>query len=1047
MHPNMCVCKKRKRGSQVSDNPPVALITEHRPQNPTVACQKQVNQHTNPFVPTSKMCYSVTDKISGITFLVDTGAARSLIPATEAERLENTSSSTKLVSATGADIPSYGIREMKINLAGQQYNWQFITADVSFALLGADFLGHHNLLVDVRNRKLITADSLSCATLTVATATETTISTKVEDSPFSILLQEFPSVFRPELRQDPTKPARHNVKHYITTSGPPIYSKFRRLSPEKLKIAKQLFADMVDNGLCQKSSSPWSSPLHMVKKQDGSWRPCGDYRRLNMVTEPDHYPVPNITDITNGLHGASIFSKLDLLKGYYQVPMNEEDIKKTAICTPFGTYTFNYSCFGLRNSGATFQRLMDDILGDLPFCVVYIDDILIFSSSRKQHFKHLRKILQRLTDNGLIVRYDKCVFGASSVEFLGHSISAQGVTPVTSKIDAIQQFPQPTTVKQVQEFCGMINFYHRFLPHIAETMTPLYNAIKGKPKKIEWTTECETAFKAAKSALANKTTLSFPSEHGHLILSTDASDKAMGASLDQVDRGQTHPLAFYSRKFSETETRYSAFDRELLATFSAVKHFAHWLEGKSFTIRTDHKPLVHALTMSKEPTSERQRRHLSAISEYNCTIEHVPGKENLVADALSRNITAIQLGLDYKQIAEAQESDQEIQQLKNSRSLSLKKITLEGSNTAIWCDISTSSPRPLIPFSFRKKVFKLNHDMAHLSARKTLALLRKKFLWPSMNSDIKKWCRECLPCQTSKIHKHTETGIATFAHTNERFAHIHVDVVGPLPTSNGHRYLLTIIDRATRWPDAIPLQDASANSCATALLNWISTHGIPRNLTSDRGTSFTSRLWSELAESLGVELHYTSAYNPEANGMVERWHRTLKASIMARCSDDLWFYQLPWILLGLRTAPHSATSMSPAEAVFGRPLVVPADFFHQDEAKTPRQIAYETSLLLPKFGPSHRPRKTFIPNKLQETEFVFIRTDSHRRPLQRPYTGPYKVIQRRSKVFQLLVNGKLDWVSIDRLKPAIIPQETTQPIAKRTRSRLDLQDKPSLGGE
>ena len=227
---------------------------------------------------------------------------------------------------------------------------------------------------------------------------------------YDFLLKEFPNVFRPELRQIPGIKPKHGIYHRIHTTGPPLHSRPRRLNPDKLRAAKQYFFEMEKMGVCKKSASPWASPLHLVKKADGTLRPCGDYRRLNNVTIPDRYSPPALADVFASIEGARVFSKLDLLKGYFQVPVHSEDVEKTAIITPFGTYVFYFSTFGLRNSGATFQRLMDSIFGDLPFCVVYVDDILVFSKSHEEHALHLRSVLKLLDNNGLVVRPDKCVF-------------------------------------------------------------------------------------------------------------------------------------------------------------------------------------------------------------------------------------------------------------------------------------------------------------------------------------------------------------------------------------------------------------------------------------------------------------------------------------------------------------------------------------------------------------------------------------------------------------------------------------------------------------
>ncbi|ROT72058.1 hypothetical protein C7M84_009595 [Penaeus vannamei] len=247
----------------------------------------------------------------------------------------------------------------------------------------------------------------------------------------------------------------------------------------------------------------------MVRKPNNSWCPCGDYRRLNLITEPDHYPMLNMNDLTASIGDARIFSKLDLLKGYFQVPVHPDDVPKTAIVTPFGSYVFYYSTFGLRNSGATFQRMMDQIFGKLPFCVVYVD-ILIFSRDHQKHHQHVWTILHLLKQNGLVVSPDKCIFGASGID-LGYKIQSQGIRPQANKVDAVLQFPTPTSVKGVQQFLGMINYYHRFIPGAASILAPLQDAVAGNKTSLTWSHDQEKAFTAAKIALARDTILARPS--------------------------------------------------------------------------------------------------------------------------------------------------------------------------------------------------------------------------------------------------------------------------------------------------------------------------------------------------------------------------------------------------------------------------------------------------------------------------------------------------------------------------------------------------------
>ena len=978
--------------------------------------------------------FYLSDETGNTKFLVDTGATLSIYPASTAEKASlPIYPSTRLVAANGTDIKQYGARTINFCLSGRQYAWKFIIADVNTPLLGLDFLSHHNLLVDVRNRQLLDSETFSTTPLMQHKDRNVCKVTQV-NSRYDALIEEYPDVFKPELRHEPSSPNKHGIQHHIKTNGRPIYSKFRRLAPDKLKSAKEAFAEMERMGLCEKGSSPWASPLHMVKKSDGSWRPCGDYRRLNVITEPDHYPIPNMADLTSNLHGARIFTKLDLLKGYFQVPVHPDDVPKTAIITPFGTWLFKYTTFGLRNSGATFQRMMDTIFGNIDFCAYYVDDILIYSRNETEHIDHVRQILKLLQDNGLVVRFDKCIFGASKVEFLGHEVSSTGVRPLQNKVSAVQDFPIPQTTHELQRFNGMVNYYHRFLKGLAHVMAPLHRCAGEKNKRLKWTPELQTAFEKTKEALATASALAYPNSNAKLFLMTDTSQTAVGASLEQEVNGTREPIGFFSKKLHPAETKYSTFDRELLAVYISVRHFRHLLEGRSFTIQTDHKPLVNALVKSGEPWSARQQRHLSAIAEYNCVMEYVPGKKNPVADALSRvEINSVHLGISYKELADAQCSDPETAASRTSiTKLKWEDLPLDD-NTTLLCDVSTGRPRPFIPRSKRRQVFDMIHGLSHPSGRSTAKLLTERFVWHGINKDARTWARNCIACQTSKVHRHVESGTGTFPQPLRRFGHIHVDMVGPLPPSDGHRYLFTITERSTRWPEAIPIVEATAQACVEALLsNWVSRFGIPDDITSDRGSTFTSQIWTALGHLMGSKVHHTTSYNPAANGMVERTHRTLKAALMARCKGPDWKAQLPWVLLGMRTTPKEGINFSPAEMMFGETLAVPGEFFPPDHNAPVEQRIRQLRHIVGKFRPCKQTYQSvgpkYMPNTLSTCEYVFIKHDAHRTPLTRPYRGPYKVKERKDKAFLISINDRDDWVSVDRLKPAYLDEHQPVPL-------------------
>ena len=382
----------------------------------------------------------IQDTVSGRRFLCDTGAQWSIIPSGGSEVAKG-EHGPQLVGADGTPIRSYGTRAVDVCFGGQRFTWDFVVAAVTFPLLGADFLCAHNLLVDVGNRRLVNSQTFASFACTQGEAVYNGLSnTLAESDQYLRLLAEFPDLTRPTFSAPTVK---HGVEHHIETTGPPRHARARRLNPEKLSVARAEFAHMEQVGIVRRSNSPWASPLHIVPKPDGGWHPFGVYRRLNDASKPDRYPVPHIQDFSAHLAGKRIFSKVDLVRGYHQVPVHPEDVPKTAVVTPFGLFEFLRMPYGLRNVAQTLQRLMHSVLQDLPFLFVYLDDILVASITEEEHLSHLRTLFARLSQHGLIVNPAKCEFGRDTLNFLGHQVSAEGVIPLPSKVEAVAAFPRP----------------------------------------------------------------------------------------------------------------------------------------------------------------------------------------------------------------------------------------------------------------------------------------------------------------------------------------------------------------------------------------------------------------------------------------------------------------------------------------------------------------------------------------------------------------------------------------------------------------------------
>lgn len=455
------------------------------------------------------------------------------------------------------------------------------------------------------------------------------------------LVERHNDLFRlPEDKLGHTSIFSHKIN---TIDDVPIHTKQYRFPPiHRDEINKQV-GELLDNDIISPSDSPYNSPLWIVPKKPDSngskrWRMVIDYRALNEKTVGDAYPLPNITDILDQLGSSKYFSVLDLASGFHQIPMQESDAAKTAFSTPYGHYQFNRMPFGLKNAPATFQRLMDRVLTGLQGIevFVYMDDIVVYARSLREHEIKFNKLAQRLRAANLHLQPDKCEFLRTEVTYLGHIISNDGVKPDPKKISAVKDFPTPKRAKNVKQFLGLAGYYRRFIPDFSKIAKPLTKLLK-KNMTFVWEREQEEAFQRLRDALCSQPLLQYPDFTQPFVLTTDASGYAVGGVLSQGVIGKDLPVAYASRLLNPAEQNYSTIEKELLAIVHCVRHFRPYLYGRKFKLVTDHRPLVW-LHSVKDPTSRLVRWRLK-LAEYDYEVLYKAGKINANADALSRNPT------------------------------------------------------------------------------------------------------------------------------------------------------------------------------------------------------------------------------------------------------------------------------------------------------------------------------------------------------------------------------------------------------------------------
>ncbi len=761
---------------------------------------------------------------------------------------------------------------------------------------------------------------------------------------------------------------------------------YRVPESQKEEVLRQL-RKLEEAGIISASNSPWASPLVIVKKKDSTLRLCVDYRKLNAVTRKDSFPLPRIDELLDHLGNAQYFSTLDLFAGYHQIEIAKEDRAKTAFTTFAGLYQWNTMPFGLACAPSVFQRTLEFLLLGLNWknCLVYIDDIICFSPDFETHLRDLSSIFQRFRDGNLKCKPKKCFFVRPKVPYLGHTISKHGIEPDESKIKAVRDMPSPKDLTGVKQALGFLQFYRKFVASFAEIASPLY-VLQRKGVQFKWAEDCETAFRTLIDRLITAPILAFPDFQREFLLATDASGFGIGAVLSQVlDDELEHPIAFASRALQKHERNYSTIEKECLAIVWGIKEFKHYLYGRPFVVITDHSPLSYMYQSTTDST--RLQKWRLQLQQYVFEVRYRRGAANANADGLSRILpeeptetnqenpqTDVKATTEDAQIHaltptsdmyQRQMKDPELRplidylangKLPDSESESHRiqflaqhhKLDLNG--TLLWAHEGPGLvPRPypmVVPKSLRAEIVEAYHDDVyaggHLGFAKTLDKIKRHYYWPGMWVEVKHWCRTCVPCAMRKDPPAKVRAPLVPLPVVGAFDRLAVDCLGPLPlTESGNRHIVIFSDYLTRWPEAFCTPDTKATTIARLLVDEvISRHGAPRQLLSDQGQNFLSKLVAEICDLFQTRKVNTTAYHPSTDGLVERFNRTLLAMLACFVSSHQrdWDRLVSLVLFAYRCSTHASVGDSPFFLLYGRDPYTPIDVILASEPRIYREI-------------------------------------------------------------------------------------------------------------
>lgn len=746
------------------------------------------------------------------------------------------------------------------------------------------------------------------------------------------------------------------VQHRIDTGdAEPVKQRYFPTSPAMLAAVNKEVDEMLELGVIRPSSSPWNSPVVMVKKKDGSLRFCFDGRRLNSVTRRDSYPLPFVSDILDRLRDARFLTSIDLKKAFWQIPLSPDSWEKTAFTIPRrGLFEFVVLPFGLHNSPQTLQRLMDNLLGPkFDNVFVYLDDIIVVSQTFDGHMETLCEVFKRLNSAGLTVNFDKCEFCKPSLSYLGFVVDQHGLRTDPDKVKAIVEYPAPRTTTEIKRFLGMAGWYRRFIPDFSSFVSPILTLLKGKGKRqsVKWDPHAEESFQHIKQLLVSAPILSSPDYSKPFIIQTDASDVGLAAVLIQGEGDDEKVIAYASRSVSSAEKNYSATEKECLAVLFGIDKYRPYVEGSKFTVVTDHYSLLW-LAKLQNPSGRLARWSLR-LSQHVFDIVHRKGRFNVVPDALSRAPAQI----STLKVVDADREPWYLQLLNKIAAHAESYPNFKEEDGLIYKYVANKHNlvsnliewKLVVPKKYRSELLRECHDdptSAHLGCFKTLQKLGEKYYWPKMKRDVSRYVRRCEVCLGSKSPTFARFGLmGKEKSVRYPFQLISVDIMGPFPRSTkGNAFLLVVSDWFTKFTLLKPVRQATSSAVVKFLENEVFLlFGVPQIVMCDNGVQFKSSVFKKLIDHYKVQkVWYNASYHPQVNP-VERVNKVIGTAIRSYVKDNhrLWDVEIYRVGHALRNAVHEVTGQTPSFLNFGRTVPANGDYYGKLENLSPEELTLD----------------------------------------------------------------------------------------------------------